>query len=172
MATSKLATESLLSHDPFVDLEDDESVESPAVPSATVQSPAIMTHDPFAGLEDEPLFLDTPVPPVNSGGLRYAPASGDDARPVLDLGSVFGIPDVAEAKERFMALMNQHGTITIRAGSLERIDGAGIQFLCAMVREAGQMDLRLQWEGVTDVLQQLINLLGMTDDLSLGNPSG
>ncbi|MCP4992640.1 MAG: STAS domain-containing protein [Gammaproteobacteria bacterium] len=80
---------------------------------------------------------------------------------ILNLGSTLTIRDVAEWRDKMMQALDVPGGIKINAGDLEQIDGAGLQLLVSLVKEAEAHSCDLVWLSVSDNMRQSIAILGL-----------
>lgn len=53
--------------------------------------------------------------------------------------------------------------LSIDVSDLQRIDGAGIQLLCAIVKEANEKNISISWKGESQSLQDAIVQFGLVE---------
>ena len=93
------------------------------------------------------------------------PVAGSEG--AVMLGDALSIPDVAEVLERFRSSMDMGGALKINGAELEQLDAAGIQLICAAVKDARSQSVEVVWEGVSDRLRASATLLGLASDLGI-----
>ncbi len=131
-----------------------------------VQKSSVMVHDPLADLD--------------AGGVEqeYVAGMSDMAQPseqdssdsgVVALGSALTIADVTEWREKITVVFDLTEPIRLEGGEIDQVDGAGIQFLVAVMQEAVSKGIEVSWVGVSEVLQNAAEQLGLSDVLHLGN---
>jgi len=84
------------------------------------------------------------------------------------LGEALTIADVGEWRNKITAVLDRAEPIHLSGGDLEQIDGAGIQFLVAVMQEAAAQGVEVNWAGVSDVLRSASEQLGLNGALHLG----
>jgi ABC-type transporter Mla MlaB component len=87
--------------------------------------------------------------------------------PVVMLGSSCTVKDAAALKHSLCAVVDSKVAVTLDARSLERIDTATIQVLCAFVRQRVAAAHGVIWVGVPEALQEAARLLGVHALLAL-----
>jgi anti-anti-sigma regulatory factor len=90
-------------------------------------------------------------------------AAGKEA--MLDLGATLTISRVAEMHAKMTALLGSSGSLTLQGGGIEQIDGAGLQLLAAMIKEAAETGVEIRWDGISNSLHQGARQLGMHEIL-------
>lgn len=100
------------------------------------------------------------APPPEKKG-KAAPA------PVIALASNCNVKDAAELKKSLCKLADENAAVGIDVKSLERIDTATMQLLCAFVRDRTTRALRVEWLGESPALQEAARLLGVGELLAL-----
>ena len=89
------------------------------------------------------------------------------AGPAIALASNCTVKDAAGLKDALLQLLDEPGTVAIDAKSVERIDTATIQLLCAFVRDRSQRNSNVTWVGAPQPLLDAARLLGVGALLSL-----
>ncbi len=84
---------------------------------------------------------------------------------VLNLGESLTIASVAELHRNMVAGLESGGGMVLQGGEIKQIDGAGLQLLAALIREAAETDVAIRWDGLSDTLQQGIRRLGLNEIL-------
>lgn len=92
------------------------------------------------------------------------------ATPVFVLSSHCTIKDAAALKLD-LANVADAADVTIDVGSVERIDTAVMQLLCAFVRDRTQREQRVSWQGDSQAWREAVHLLGTRELLGLA-PEG
>lgn len=112
------------------------------------------------GAKDDPVVAAPVVADEVAGG---APAGAS----TVALASHCTVKDAAALRQALCAVVNSEGTVTLDVSSLERIDTATIQVLCAFIRERVAAARAVQWLGVSSVLREAARLLGVNALLAL-----
>jgi ABC-type transporter Mla MlaB component len=94
-----------------------------------------------------------------------APASNDE--PVVSLFSNSTVKDAAALKDTLLQVIDVPGAVAIDAKSVERIDTAVIQVLCAFIRDRAARNLAVNWRGTPQPLLDAARLLGVGTLLAL-----
>ncbi len=121
----------------------------------------VMAHDPLAEIESD-LAEDE--------GLQTKQSAGD----VLDLELSLTIAEVGEWHAKFLSQCDLGEPLILKGGDIETVDGAGLQLLAALMKEAAERQLMVTWLSASDQLKQatdsvgLIGALGL-DDISVGS---
>lgn len=84
---------------------------------------------------------------------------------VLQGGLAIG--QTRETYERLNEALNHGQAITLDADRLDQVDGAGAQLLLAFCRAAHERGLDLAWRGVSPALNDVAQLLGLSDLLGI-----
>lgn len=93
------------------------------------------------------------------------------AEPVVRLFSNSTVKDAAALKDTLLQVLEVPGSVAIDAKSVERIDTAVIQVLCAFVRDRTARNLAVSWHGTTQPLLDAVRLLGVGSLLALPSPA-
>lgn len=112
-------------------------------PAAPVTAPPAQASAPVAA--------DVPVTPES----------------VVTLFSNSTVKDAAALKGTLEQVLEAPGAVTIDAKSVERIDTAIIQVLCAFVRDRAERSLAIEWRGTPQPLLDAARLLGVGALLAL-----
>ncbi|MBA1446248.1 MAG: STAS domain-containing protein [Chromatiales bacterium] len=129
-------------------------------------SDPVMNHDPLQGMEtsaepaDDGAGLNTTFPAIEATVL-------DAKENVVTLGESLTIQDVAGMLETLRRSLELGGTVTLNAGELDQVDGAGIQLLCTFVKEAVNQHIEVKWVATAEKLQSAAELLGLAEVLNL-----
>lgn len=115
----------------------------------------MMSHDPLADMAS----VEEPV--------EAPPGEVEPADTPLALGSSLSIQDVALLLEKLRPALDLGGTLRLAAGEVEQVDAAGVQLLCAAVKDARAQNLDVQWDGVSERLRQAAAQLGLEQALAL-----
>jgi ABC-type transporter Mla MlaB component len=86
---------------------------------------------------------------------------------VIALFSNSTVKDAAALKGTLEQVLEAPGSVTIDAKSVERIDTAIIQLLCAFVRDRAERNLAIEWRGTPQPLLDAARLLGVGALLAL-----
>ncbi|HEB95356.1 MAG TPA: STAS domain-containing protein [Sedimenticola thiotaurini] len=90
----------------------------------------------------------------------------DDAS-VLDLGSCLTIAEVGELGARMVHVFDRGAEVVLEGGEIEQIDGAGIQLLAALMKEAARRQQRVRWAAGSPVVEEAARQLGLAELLQL-----
>lgn len=82
-------------------------------------------------------------------------------------GDVLDISVVAQKHTEFREALEKKQAIEVSAGELQRVDGAGMQMLVALFRQAEQDQLEIKWKDTSESLRDAALLLGVKDYLHL-----
>jgi ABC-type transporter Mla MlaB component len=94
--------------------------------------------------------------------------SGNDAtNNKIELGENLTIQNLSELIVSVRRVFDMEGQINIDASKLERVDGAGLQLLCMLFKEAYKQHLTLAWVNATEPLCMAADIMGVTDHLQL-----
>jgi len=89
-----------------------------------------------------------------------APAPAASGEREIVLLSHCTIKDAAALKLELSAKADEAGDVTLDVGSIERIDTASMQLLCAFVRDRARRDRKVIWKGESQVWRDAVRLLG------------
>ena len=129
--------------------------------SAPASEPAEKPGNPGASSAVAPEPVLAPV--VSSAPPE--PMSVDEA--VVSLFSNSTVKDAAALKDTLLQVIDLPGAVAIEAKSVERIDTAVIQVLCAFIRERAARNLAVIWRGTPQPLLDAARLLGVGTLLAL-----
>ena len=100
------------------------------------------------------------------------PVLESKAEPLVALASNSTVKDAAALKDSLLRVLDEQSSVAIEAKSVERIDTAIIQLLCAFVRDRAARNLAVTWRGTPQPLLDAARLLGVGSLLALpSNPS-
>jgi len=89
------------------------------------------------------------------------------AAPAVALTSNCTIKDAAALKQSLCAVVDANEVVTLDATSVERVDTAILQLLCAFVRARAASNRSVAWRGDAPVLSDSARLLGLQALLAL-----
>lgn len=92
-----------------------------------------------------------------------AEASG----PALVLASNCSVKDAAALKISLCKLADQSVAVTVDMSSVERVDTATMQLLCAFARDRAARERKVVWLGQSRAMQEAARLLGVEKLLAL-----
>jgi len=87
--------------------------------------------------------------------------------PVLVVASSCTVKDAAEFKIALCACVDSPQCVVLEVGSIERIDTAVLQLLCAFVRDRRARGLKVLWRGSSSALLEAAELLDIKPLLGL-----
>ena len=85
----------------------------------------------------------------------------------LNLEDSLTIVEVGELHQVLLGMLNGVGTINLRGGEVIRVDGAGIQLLAALMKEAVQRQMQVRWVNSSTALRTAAAQLGLNRVLGL-----
>jgi len=89
------------------------------------------------------------------------------ASKAVTCGDVLDISAVAAKLPEFKDVLENQKTIEVSAAGLQRVDGAGIQMLVALFRQAEQEQKDISWKDTSESLLSAASLLGVSEQLHL-----
>ena len=104
---------------------------------------------------------------VAPAGKVLSDSSDGSAVPVVSLFSNSTVKDAAALKDTLLQVLDEPGSVAIDAKSVERIDTAVVQVLCAFVRDRAARNLTVTWRGTPQPLLDASRLLGVGALLAL-----
>jgi ABC-type transporter Mla MlaB component len=105
------------------------------------------------------------VEPASAIGEPMPAAEPSAAR--IGLSSHCTVKDATGLKNELLRWLDEPGSVAIDANSVERIDTAVVQLLCAFVRERAERKLGVTWTGATPSMLDAARLLGVRTLLAL-----
>jgi ABC-type transporter Mla MlaB component len=96
-----------------------------------------------------------------------AAAAVRQSAPTLALASICSVKDAAALKESLGRLAESGGAVCLEVGSVERVDTATLQLLCALSVDFKMSDRQLNWSGDSPALREAARLLGVSQLLGL-----
>ncbi len=169
---------SLIGHDPLAWIKTEENAEGERASSAEIEhasdaeAPAPESVSKAAGRAVTPKPEAAAVE-IESKDLTTAGAAGGERHeetmePVtVDLGDTLNIPDAAELHKQLKGLLERSQPVVLDASSIEAIDTAALQLLCAFYREAPKRGLEVTWREPSESLCRNAGYLGLGDALGL-----
>jgi len=100
-------------------------------------------------------------------GANEAPAVKRPESDVIALGPSCTVRDCAEIKSELLDLLTHRQPVTIDVSSIERIDTAAMQVLCAFVRDRTAAGGQVHWTGQAPSFVAAVRLLGLKQALHL-----
>lgn len=107
----------------------------------------------------EPVAAETAAAPT--------PAASEAAAPTIALASHCTVKDAADLRMQLLQLLEEPVSVVIDAASVERVDTAVMQLLCAFVRDRAERNLGVDWRGAPAALRDAAQLLGVAPMLAL-----
>ncbi len=89
----------------------------------------------------------------------------------VDLGDDLGIEGSTELKTRLAPLLAQATPLVFDASRVGRVHTAGMQVLCALVRDRRSAGLATEFQGCTPTFSDAARLLGISQVLGLAAPN-
>lgn len=132
----------------------------------------VMSHDPLADLDEgdagAPVSVRSPdQKEALDASADEAPGSALENSLSLELPSSLTIADVGEIYALLRDALQQDAEVTLDGSSVDVIDGAGIQLLAALFKEASEKQLTIRWSGASDPVVQAAAQMGLSSVLML-----
>jgi ABC-type transporter Mla MlaB component len=143
------------------DLEATSTMPAVVVPDEQIALVASAVAEPMAEPVAEPV-IEAAESIVTSPLVASA-----DSQLVVTLSSNSTVKDAASLKSALIKLVASPAVVSVDARSVERIDTATIQLLCAFVRERSQRQLGVKWLDCPKALVESSRLLGVHQILGL-----
>jgi ABC-type transporter Mla MlaB component len=106
--------------------------------------------------------IETTAPTTVVESVAVAPST-----PTIGLSSNSTVKDAAALKGILVGLLDEPSSVAIDAKSVERIDTAIMQLLCAFVRDRAARNLAVTWSATPQALLDAARLLGIGSLLAL-----
>lgn len=87
-----------------------------------------------------------------------------------DLGEFLVIQQVMSVCDHLKQALLQGSVLVLGVDRLEQVDGAGVQLLCAVMKEAKVVGARIEWEGHSAALQESARRMGLAAFLGFNSP--
>lgn len=121
----------------------------------------------------EPVAVAPVTAEANEPTAAAVAAVADPAAPlVIELAANCSVKDAVALKISLCAVAQDSAALTVDVRSLERIDTATMQLLCALVRDRSARNQRVTWLGDSPVLQDAARLLGVRALLGFDDANG
>ena len=88
---------------------------------------------------------------------------------VISCGESLGISMLHELQDSMKQALASGLPVEIDASAVERVDAAGLQLLCAFVRDAASSGREIRWSGITGALAASARLLDLHNLLDFPN---
>jgi anti-anti-sigma regulatory factor len=85
----------------------------------------------------------------------------------ISCGEVLDIAGAAEFHQVLKSSRDENADLLIEAGAVSRVDGAGLQLLCALFHDAQRSGRSLQWGQTSPALHEAARVLGLEACLQL-----
>lgn len=106
--------------------------------------------------------------PVSDAAQYIACRSSDDHVSILLTGNL-GIAEAMPLRAQLQDALVQPQNVVFDGGSVERIDAAALQVICAFCREVTHRKSSITWSAVSDGLQQAVSVLGLAESLGIAS---
>jgi anti-anti-sigma regulatory factor len=100
-------------------------------------------------------------------GGRGAGKAKKTAATKVDFGKTLTIAQVADWQQKLSGIFDLREPVSLDAGDIEKIDGAGLQLLVALMKEAEAAGVPIEWRACSEVLQQNAIRIGLGHVLHL-----
>jgi ABC-type transporter Mla MlaB component len=108
-----------------------------------------------------------PAPAPAPAPAQEAAETGMPAMPTIGLSSNSTVKDAADLKDALLKVLDEPASVTIDTRSVERIDTAIMQLLCAFVRDRAERNLAVTWSATPQPFVDAVRLLGVGSMLAL-----
>lgn len=85
----------------------------------------------------------------------------------IEVGDVLDIACVGALHKTITGVFDQQQSFEINIANLQRVDGAGMQLLTTLCRDAAQQGKTVTWTGTSEILQNAAKYLGLSKILGL-----
>jgi anti-anti-sigma regulatory factor len=82
---------------------------------------------------------------------------------VVSLGESLTIADVTNLNSEVATIFDSGNRVSIDGSEIEQVDGAGLQLLAVLVKEAAERQVEISWDGVSESLEQAAAQMGIAD---------
>ena len=128
----------------------------------------VMSHDPLADLAAPNESAPVQDEVADGGDVSSDGAQSSDASTMnVTLPVSMTIADVGELHAGLRDGLSGDEPVQLNGGEVEIIDGAGMQFLAALFKAAGEKQLTIDWSATSDVLVRAAEQIGLTAELKL-----
>jgi anti-anti-sigma regulatory factor len=129
----------------------------------------VITHDPFMEM-DVSMKSETRQEKDSTAKESEISASTNDSaamgnRVILDENLT--IQEVGEVVAQVRSAFDLGTPITLEVGGLSRVDGAGVQLLCALFKESLDQQVDIIWNGDSEALNSAAAQLGVAEVMRL-----
>ena len=136
---------------------------------ATRKKRAVMSHDPLEEMEevtsisnaDEDCSQTSVVSTMDNSDMQTKIKSGSEIE--IELGESLTIQEVSETVDKVSSVFDTGSQIIIKSNELMRVDGAGVQLLCAIFKEASLKQVGIRLHEPTEALRTAATYLGMSE---------
>jgi len=136
-----------------------------------------MNHDPLAdlgladdtqgvGATEDSQWPSDKAPALPGTDMNKVPVRQEDGR-MLRLDSCLTIAEVGPLAEQLAGVFDSGDSLVLDGSEIEQIDGAGVQLLAALMKEAAAQQTQVVWSGATTILRDAAAQLGLADLLQL-----
>ena len=113
--------------------------------------------------KDDSEVIAAPLKDTDKGSVKHA---NDQAQiKILSIVDSLTIQEVNEISQTLHTLFDNPMDIIIEAEHVQRIDGAGLQLLCAIFKEGERQNVNVNWQGDVSVIQDAAKKIGVYDYL-------
>jgi ABC-type transporter Mla MlaB component len=127
---------------------------------------AAAASEPVEAAIQTSIVASAPVE-VHAADVVASVSSAAGTEPVVSLFSNSTVKDAAALKDTLLQVLAEPSSVAIDARSVERIDTAVVQVLCAFVRDRAARNLAVSWRGTPQPLLEAARLLGIGALLAL-----
>ena len=91
----------------------------------------------------------------------------NSSQPVIELGTDLTIADVESKKIELAHIITDAFAVKLNAEDLEHIDGAGLQLLAVLFKDAAKNNLDISWDKVSSTFMDAVKLVGLVELLKM-----
>ncbi len=150
---------------------------------AKKKRPAVIKNDPFEMLDESSdaassVAVEEKVKQKNKGKPKTEAVKEPEMESIkvaeecsnsnqINLGDSLSIQNVGQIMADIGAAFDLGTPIELNGEDVERIDGAGLQLLCVLMKSGGEKGVQIGWNGSSETLVEGAKQLGLQDLLQL-----
>lgn len=176
--------EPLLGYDPLAGLGIEEDEAGAILDNEENAEAPLLVHDPIAMLSESGTFDSNefnavePEPKVvedisvkeeepQMTAEQTTPAASEVDHPPVDLGSDLTISEAESRKIEFDHIIDDGFAVKLIGSDVGQVDGAGIQLLAVLFKQAKKNDMEITWGPVSKELMNAVELMGLKEHLNM-----
>ncbi len=160
---AKKRRSSVIKNDPFEALDESCDEATDVAAEETVKQKNKAKAKPKKKTKSKPKTEAVKEPEVESVMVAEACSNSNQ----INLGDSLGIQNVGQIMADIGAAFDLGTPIELNGEDVERIDGAGLQLLCMLMKSAGEKGVQIGWNSPSETLVEGAKQLGLQDLLQL-----